>query len=157
MGDNMAEQVMKAIINAEDMANMWRKISYTDKGKRDNNITLLLISESWLDINTINTPEIELEDLKKSQQLRTVDLPEEILHYLTIQNRCYFVQAKGTPFTLPSLSKYFDWASNSPVSEMVLKDEFNSNELDEVQKLFIQHCKLEPVDEVISTKITKAQ
>eukprot|EP00957_Ditylum_brightwellii_P207280 15352273-Ditylum_brightwellii.AAC.1 len=100
---------------------------------------------------------MELEDPKKAQQWRTVNIPEEILHYLTIQNRCYFGQAKGTPFTLPSLSQYFDWAANSSVSEMVLKDEFNSKELDEVQKLFIQHCKLEPFDKVISTKITKSQ
>eukprot|EP00957_Ditylum_brightwellii_P194363 14802982-Ditylum_brightwellii.AAC.1 len=78
---------------------------------------------------------MELEDPQKAQQWSTVDLPEEILHYLTIQNRCYFGQAKGTPFT----------------------GEFNSKELDEVQKLFIQHCKLELVDKVISTKIIKAQ
>eukprot|EP00957_Ditylum_brightwellii_P190184 14476837-Ditylum_brightwellii.AAC.1 len=63
---------------------MWRKISYTDKEKKDNNITLLLVPESWLDINTIITPEMELEDPKKAQQWKTVDLPEEILHYLTI-------------------------------------------------------------------------
>eukprot|EP00957_Ditylum_brightwellii_P187417 14273255-Ditylum_brightwellii.AAC.1 len=105
---------MKAIINAEDMANMWRKISYIDKGKRDNSITLLSIPESWLDINTIITPEMKLEDPKKVQQWRAVDLPEEILHYLTIQNRCHFDPAKGTPFTLPPLSQYFDWAANSP-------------------------------------------
>eukprot|EP00957_Ditylum_brightwellii_P103832 7909229-Ditylum_brightwellii.AAC.1 len=40
---------------------------------------------------------------------------------------------------------------------MVLKVEFNSEELDEAQKLFIQHCKLEPVNKVIGTKIAKAQ
>eukprot|EP00957_Ditylum_brightwellii_P085442 6499646-Ditylum_brightwellii.AAC.1 len=40
---------------------------------------------------------------------------------------------------------------------MVLKGEFSSKELDEVQKLFIQQCKLEPVNKVIGTKITKAQ
>eukprot|EP00957_Ditylum_brightwellii_P013628 1028122-Ditylum_brightwellii.AAC.1 len=62
MGDIMVEQAMEAIINAEDMANMWRKVSYTDKGKRDNNTTLLLIPESWLDINTSITSKMELED-----------------------------------------------------------------------------------------------
>eukprot|EP00957_Ditylum_brightwellii_P105644 8055647-Ditylum_brightwellii.AAC.1 len=66
MGDITADQVMKAIINAEDMAKMWRKISYTDKGKRDNNITLQSIPESWPDINIIITPKMELEDLKKA-------------------------------------------------------------------------------------------
>eukprot|EP00957_Ditylum_brightwellii_P168676 12838347-Ditylum_brightwellii.AAC.1 len=63
----MAEQVMKAIINTKDMANTWREISYTDKGKRDNNITLISIPESWPDINTIIAPEMELKDPKKAQ------------------------------------------------------------------------------------------
>eukprot|EP00957_Ditylum_brightwellii_P181907 13858635-Ditylum_brightwellii.AAC.1 len=36
-------------------------------------------------------------------------------------------------------------------------DEFNFEKLDEVQKLFIQHCKLKPVNKVIGTKITKVQ
>eukprot|EP00957_Ditylum_brightwellii_P036240 2745419-Ditylum_brightwellii.AAC.1 len=117
----MAEQAMKAIINAEDMANMWRKLLYRDEGKEDNNITLILILASWPDINTIITPEIELEDPKKAQQWRTVDPPEEILHYLTIQNQQHFGQAKGTPFAIPPLLQYFDWSANSPVSEMVLK------------------------------------
>eukprot|EP00957_Ditylum_brightwellii_P133131 10150489-Ditylum_brightwellii.AAC.1 len=62
---------MKAIINAEDMANMWRKILYTDKGKRDYNITLLSITEAWPDIDIIITPKMELEDPKKAQQWRT--------------------------------------------------------------------------------------
>eukprot|EP00957_Ditylum_brightwellii_P028841 2179242-Ditylum_brightwellii.AAC.1 len=128
------------------MANMWRKISHTDKGKRDNNITLLSIPESWLDINTSITPKMELDYPKKAQQWRAVDLCEEISHYLTIQNRHHFGQTKGTPYMLPALSQYFDRAANSPISEIVLKGEFNSEELDEVQKLFIQHCKLESVN-----------
>eukprot|EP00957_Ditylum_brightwellii_P041429 3137104-Ditylum_brightwellii.AAC.1 len=67
----MAEQAMKAIVNTEDMADMWRKISYADKGKRDDSIALLSNPESWPDINTIITPEIKLEDPKKAQQWRT--------------------------------------------------------------------------------------
>eukprot|EP00957_Ditylum_brightwellii_P019253 1451632-Ditylum_brightwellii.AAC.1 len=134
------------------MSNMWRKTSYTDKGKQDNNITLILILASWPGINTIITPEMELKDPKKAQQWRTVHLPEEILNYLTIRNRRHFGQAKGTPFTTPPLSHYFDWSANSPVTEMVLKGKFNSEELDEVQKLFIQHCKLETGNNVIGKK-----
>eukprot|EP00957_Ditylum_brightwellii_P126563 9645966-Ditylum_brightwellii.AAC.1 len=61
---------------------------------------------------------MELEDPKKAQQWRTVDVPEEILHYLTIWNRHHFGQVKGTPFMIPPLSQYFDWSANSPVSEM---------------------------------------
>eukprot|EP00957_Ditylum_brightwellii_P198185 15100860-Ditylum_brightwellii.AAC.1 len=59
---------------------------------------------------------MELEDPKKAQQWRTVDLTEKILHYLTIWNQRHFGQAKGTLLTMPLLSQYFDWAAKSPVS-----------------------------------------
>eukprot|EP00957_Ditylum_brightwellii_P106132 8096160-Ditylum_brightwellii.AAC.2 len=100
---------------------------------------------------------MKLEDSKKAKQWRIVDLPVEILHYLTIQNRHHFGQAKGTLFTMPPLSQYFDWTANSPVSKMVLKDKFSSEELDEVQKLFIQYYKLETNNNVIGKKIAKDQ
>eukprot|EP00957_Ditylum_brightwellii_P149814 11409158-Ditylum_brightwellii.AAC.1 len=98
---------------------------------------------------------MELEDPTKSQKWRTVDLPEEILHYLTIWSQCHSSQAKGTLFTMPPLSQHFDWAANLPVSNMVMKGEFNSEELDNMQKLFIQHCKLETGDNVIGKKSLK--
>eukprot|EP00957_Ditylum_brightwellii_P005293 403679-Ditylum_brightwellii.AAC.1 len=113
---------MESIINSEDMANMWKKVSYADKDKHNNNITSILILESWPDIDTIITPEYELEDPKKAHQWCTIDLPEEILHYLTIRNRHNIGQAKGTLFTIPLLSQYFDWSANSLVSGMVLKE-----------------------------------
>eukprot|EP00957_Ditylum_brightwellii_P070156 5329230-Ditylum_brightwellii.AAC.1 len=40
---------------------------------------------------------------------------------------------------------------------MVLKSEFNSEDLDKLQKIFIQHCKLETSDNVIGKKIAKEQ
>eukprot|EP00957_Ditylum_brightwellii_P207438 15352980-Ditylum_brightwellii.AAC.1 len=89
MGEITAEQAIKTIIDAKDMANMWKKISFADKGKQDNNITSILIPEAWPGINTIITPEMELEDPKKVQQWRTVNLPEEILHFLTVRNRLH--------------------------------------------------------------------
>eukprot|EP00957_Ditylum_brightwellii_P080024 6085974-Ditylum_brightwellii.AAC.1 len=65
MDDITTEQAMKTTINSEVMANMWKKISYADKGKHDNNITSILSLESWPDIDKIITPEYELEDPKK--------------------------------------------------------------------------------------------
>eukprot|EP00957_Ditylum_brightwellii_P071242 5415366-Ditylum_brightwellii.AAC.1 len=85
---------------------------------------------------------MELKDPKKAQQWHTVNLTKKILHYLAIRNRHHFGQAKGTLYSIPPLSQYFDWSSNSPVSEMVLKEEFNTEEFNELQKLFIQHCKM---------------
>eukprot|EP00957_Ditylum_brightwellii_P099867 7609643-Ditylum_brightwellii.AAC.1 len=79
-GDITAEQVMKVIVNSKDISNMWKKISYADKGKQDTSITSIYILESWPDMDTIITQECKLEDPKKAQQWRTRDLSEEILH-----------------------------------------------------------------------------
>eukprot|EP00957_Ditylum_brightwellii_P135291 10316447-Ditylum_brightwellii.AAC.1 len=38
---------------------------------------------------------------------------------------------------------------------MVLKGQFNSEELDELQQLFLHHCKMEPINSPIGDKITK--
>ena len=62
---------------------------------------------------------------------RKVKMPAEILHYLTLRNRRHFGQAHNTPFTVPPLSQYFDWAANSPISEAFLKGQFNDTELTE--------------------------
>eukprot|EP00957_Ditylum_brightwellii_P011568 874449-Ditylum_brightwellii.AAC.1 len=85
-GDTTAEHAMKAIINSEDMSNMSKKIAYADKGKRDNNLTSISILAPWPDMNTTIMADCELEDPQKAEQWCTVELPEEILHYLIVQN-----------------------------------------------------------------------
>eukprot|EP00957_Ditylum_brightwellii_P000587 45208-Ditylum_brightwellii.AAC.1 len=95
---------MKATINAEDMSNMWKKTAYTDKGKLDNNLTSISILLSWPDMNAAITANCELEDPPKAEQWHTLELHEEIFHYLTIQNQHHFGQAHGTSFTIPPLS-----------------------------------------------------
>eukprot|EP00957_Ditylum_brightwellii_P135292 10316447-Ditylum_brightwellii.AAC.2 len=68
----MAEEAMKAIINVKDMSNMWKKISYADKRKLDNNLTPISILESWPDMDMTITADYELEDPKKVKQWHTV-------------------------------------------------------------------------------------
>ena len=76
---------------------------------------------------------------------RKVDMPKEILHYLTVRNRRYFGQAHNTPFTVPLLSQYFDWAANSPMPGAVLRGQFTDTELTDLQQLFLKHCKMAPI------------
>eukprot|EP00957_Ditylum_brightwellii_P108877 8305754-Ditylum_brightwellii.AAC.1 len=112
------------------------------------------IPESWPDADITITADCELKDPKKSETWRTIDLPEEILHYLTVHNRHHFGQAHGTPFTIPQLSQYFDWAANSPVSEAVPNGTFTNDKLSKLQYLFLSHCKVESFESVVGGKLT---
>ena len=107
-GEKNAEQALKAIMNAETMSTMWKKIGYTDKGRIENNITLISIPDTWPDISTPISAEDILENPKTTSTWRKVDMPKEILHYLTVRNQRHFGQAHNTPFTVPPLFQYFD-------------------------------------------------
>eukprot|EP00957_Ditylum_brightwellii_P155063 11803093-Ditylum_brightwellii.AAC.1 len=127
-----AEQALKAIMNAEDMSKMWRKIQFTDKGCKENNITSSQVSASWPETSVDISPQLELEGPKNATEWKLVDLPQEVLHYLTLCNCCHFRQAHGTPFTVPPLSQCFDWSANSSVSEFVLQGKYSNVELDDI-------------------------
>ena len=120
-GEKNADKTLKATMNAKTMSNMWKKIGYADKGCTENNITSISIPDTWPDMSTPILAEDVLENPKTASTWRKVDLPKEILHYLTVCNCCHFGQAHNTPFTVPLLSQYFDLAANSPTSEAVLQ------------------------------------
>eukprot|EP00957_Ditylum_brightwellii_P033709 2555399-Ditylum_brightwellii.AAC.1 len=86
-----------------------------------------------------------LENPKTISTWRKVDLPEEILYCLTVRNCHHFGQAHNTPFTVPLLSQYFDWAANSSMSQAVLQGNFTDTELTDLQQLFMKHCKMAPI------------
>eukprot|EP00957_Ditylum_brightwellii_P132246 10083907-Ditylum_brightwellii.AAC.2 len=94
-----------------------------------------------------------LEDPKSVTMWQLVELPKEILHYLTICNRCHLGQASGNLFTVPPLYQHFDWAANSPISNHVLHDKYTNTEIDDITQLFLSHCKLGTNDCSIGEKI----
>eukprot|EP00957_Ditylum_brightwellii_P190101 14471947-Ditylum_brightwellii.AAC.1 len=93
-----------------------------------------------------------LENPKTVSTWHKVDMPKEILHYLTVRNQRHFGQAHNTPFTVPLLSQYFDWAANSLTSEAVLQGQFTATELTDLQQLFLKHCKMAPIEEYVGKK-----
>eukprot|EP00957_Ditylum_brightwellii_P050896 3860126-Ditylum_brightwellii.AAC.1 len=89
--------MFKAIINEEDMAQMWKKICFTDKGRKENNLTSIQVLVSWSEMLTITPPNHDLEDPKSTTEWKTINLPQEIVHYLKLRNRRHFEQAQGAP------------------------------------------------------------
>eukprot|EP00957_Ditylum_brightwellii_P060752 4612799-Ditylum_brightwellii.AAC.1 len=67
----------------------------------ENNLTSIQVPASWPDMSTQILPNHALEDPKQTTEWKTIELPQEIVHYLKIWDRRYFGQAQGTPFTIP--------------------------------------------------------
>eukprot|EP00957_Ditylum_brightwellii_P000591 45501-Ditylum_brightwellii.AAC.1 len=48
-GEIKAKHALKAIMNAETISTMWKKIGYADKGRAKNNVTSISIPDTWPD------------------------------------------------------------------------------------------------------------
>eukprot|EP00957_Ditylum_brightwellii_P174930 13319954-Ditylum_brightwellii.AAC.1 len=122
---------------------------------KENNLTFIQILASWPEILTDIPSHHDLEDPKSTTEWKTINLPQERVHYLKIHNRRHFDQAQGTPFAVPPLSQCFDWSANSPISDLDLQGDYTNNEIDDITQLFLRHCKAGPIDHKIGVKITQ--
>eukprot|EP00957_Ditylum_brightwellii_P016462 1237411-Ditylum_brightwellii.AAC.1 len=77
-------------------------------------------------------PNHDLEDSKQTTEWKTIDLPQEIVHYLNIWNRRHFGQSQGTPFTVPPPSQCSDWSAKSHISELVLQGNYSNDDIDDI-------------------------
>eukprot|EP00957_Ditylum_brightwellii_P071018 5396776-Ditylum_brightwellii.AAC.1 len=111
------------------MARVWKKIDHADKKHEAGSILPLHIPVTWPSSNCDKDQISALDNLKKAQHLRIVETPQEISFYLKLRNRLHFGQAKGIPFTVPSLAEEFDWAANSQHSKLVLEGSYSNLEL----------------------------
>eukprot|EP00957_Ditylum_brightwellii_P198123 15095060-Ditylum_brightwellii.AAC.1 len=100
------------------MQQVWRKIGHTDKKHIDSSITNLQIPITWPSTTSDEHSTIKLDNPKTANYQQTVETPKEVAFYLKLRNQLHFGQAKGTPLTVPPLSKEFDWSANSKQSEL---------------------------------------
>eukprot|EP00957_Ditylum_brightwellii_P037013 2802512-Ditylum_brightwellii.AAC.1 len=112
------------------MTLMWKKIRFADKGRKENNLTLIQVLASWPEMSMETPPIHDLEGPKQTTEWKTIDLPQEIVHYLKIWNRRHFGRAQETLFTVLPLSQCFDWSANSPISELVLQGNYSNDDMD---------------------------
>eukprot|EP00957_Ditylum_brightwellii_P065739 4986796-Ditylum_brightwellii.AAC.1 len=69
-GEKNAEQASKAIMNAETMSTMWKKIGCADKGHTEINIMSFSIPDTWPNMSTPILTEDVLENPKTASTWR---------------------------------------------------------------------------------------
>eukprot|EP00957_Ditylum_brightwellii_P163449 12444148-Ditylum_brightwellii.AAC.1 len=75
------------------MAQMWKKIQFADKGKKEKNLTSIQVPASWPETLADIPPHHDPDNPKSTTEWKTIDLPQEIVHYLKIHNKRHFDQA----------------------------------------------------------------
>jgi hypothetical protein len=145
---------VQAMNNKEQMSQIFSRIRSirSDKSTRSH-FTSLQVPNSWPRPGDEITNLQELPDPKAIQhddtQWRTVELPSDVLYYLRLRNRLHFGQAQGTPFTKPPLSELIDWQASTKYSDMILEGDYDTEEIDDIQQLMLEHCqKLTELDSI---------
>eukprot|EP00957_Ditylum_brightwellii_P192904 14688087-Ditylum_brightwellii.AAC.1 len=122
------------------MTTMWQKIRFTDRKRINGSLTSLQIPSSWLETT---------EDVSS---VKEVENPKTAM-----ENRLHFGQAEGTPFTIPPIKHEVDWAANSITSELILNGEYSNEELDDLAKKLLNHCKRKKKNLNIGESITEKE
>jgi hypothetical protein len=88
----------------------------------------------------------KLEDPKATNQTdsskwKEVNCPKEIEFLLRLRNQRHFGQAEsdGTPFTKEAMKHKFNWSASTNEAELVLKGEYEDDEISDITRLFLDN------------------
>jgi hypothetical protein len=88
----------------------------------------------------------DLEDPKSTNQKdpskwKEVNCPKEIEFLLRLRNQRHFGHAEtdGTPFTGETMKRKFNWSASTNEAELVLKGEYNEEEISDITRLFLDN------------------
>jgi hypothetical protein len=118
-------------------------------------ISRLQVPVSWPTAATYDDEaDYDLEDPKVTNQKdpskwKEINCPKEIEFLLRLRNQRHFGQAEsdGTPFTKEAMKHKFNWSASTNEAELVLKGEYNDEELSDITRLFLDNM----------TRITEAE
>ena len=79
--------------------------------------------------------------LETEDEWITIDTPVEIETKLLECNQKHFGQAKGTFPTVPSFCKKVDWGSLTHTTDLILKGNYNEDQLNKVTQDFVSYMK----------------
>jgi hypothetical protein len=110
-------------------------------------ISRLQVPVSWptaADYDDIE--DFDLEDPKSTNQKdpskwREVNCPKKIEFLLRLRIQRHFGQAEtdGSPFTGESMKHKFNWSASSNEAKLVLKGEYNEDEISDITRLFLDN------------------
>jgi hypothetical protein len=161
-GNLEKQKNIKQMASHESTCKMYSKIrSARGLNTKNAQFTSLQIPTDWPDRDTEISNIESLSDPKSiahdDSKWRTVELPADIMHYLRLRNRLHFGQAQGTPFTVSPLRELVDWEASTKTSDLILEGDYTPTELNDLEELFLQHCrKSSPLDHITS-EITEEQ
>ncbi len=134
--DTAASKILKRIIKAEEMKQLFAKLRNIYKPKKSGGLSRLLVPDT---INPEVDPKLWDADPTTQHLWKAVDLPAEILEALLKRNRRHFGQAHKTPFTVPPLSQAVDFSASTITSDLILEGDYTSSDLDAITALLVEH------------------
>ena len=110
-------------------------------------ISRLQVPVSWPTLSEYDEEaDYNLEDPKATYQKdaskwKEVNCPKEIEFLLRLRNQRHFGQAEsdGTPFTTDDMKHKFNWSASTNEAELVLKGEYNDEEISDITRLFLDN------------------
>jgi hypothetical protein len=137
-------KVLKNIQKEEQRADTYRMFNNIRGKSNKSRLSTVDVPEVWLGSQDLEDPDIHLADSKlwdtEDKPHKSITLPEEVELYLMARNRRHIGQAHGTPFTVTPLAKLLTWDGDTDTAELILKGEYNADELDNITQLLLKHC-----------------
>jgi hypothetical protein len=146
--DKKKAKAIRQIKNTEQQARAFLKLKFKRGLIRDGGgISRLQVPVLWPTATDYNDKQdYDLEDPKSTYQnnpskWKEVNCPKEIEFLLRLRNQRYFGQAEtdGTPFTVESTKHKFNWSASTNEAELVLKGEYNDEEISDITRLFLDN------------------
>eukprot|EP00957_Ditylum_brightwellii_P054643 4140340-Ditylum_brightwellii.AAC.1 len=131
--------------------------SSVNKKRKGKGFTSIDISASWPSDTTGFKHVDATENPKATKEWRKIDVPQEIEFYVLMQNKLHFGQVQRTPFIIPPLSVEVDWGANLVTSKLVLEGNYTNEELLDIEKVLIHHCRRKYDCKLVDAKITKKE
>ena len=134
----------KRIATAEDMKALHAKLRFISRdGTSQSGLTKLQV------------PTNSTQDPKTCSEWMTIDTPDEITKYLLERNKSHFGQAQGTPFTISPLKLQVDFGATTESCQTMLSGEYDSNDLDMLTALVVQHFQSVTEIDALPSSITE--
>jgi hypothetical protein len=133
----------------EQLVRAYRRLNFQRNRTTDGGgISRLQVPNSWPTMEEYDDNiEYNMEDPKAVDQRKDpslwkeVNCPKEIEFLLRLRNQRHFGQAEtdGTPFTTEDMKHKFNWSASTNEAELVLKGEFNGEEVTEIARLMLDN------------------